>query len=564
MAPAFAQSGANGGLVQAGSLLELGRPEKFAQASANGIVVQEGLNRCNRYLHAWLAVAEPTTGLIPRNIMDSPYWNGKDSGADNYPFMVLSADITERPLLAAKLLPMLAAERKLTARPGWLHLTDDYNLKGKLGLRFDTPNAGRIFFNSAEYVKDGLLALTEWLGPSPWSERMFELVDDSFALAAVETPFGKVPVMGANKVAAVEISGDYLQALARLYWMSNRDPKYLRWGIRLADTYLLPEGKNHPTRDFMRLRLRDHGCEIVSGLCEFYASLHYASRLPDGGEWAAKKAVYEPHIHQMMDRILKVAVNADGIFYSDVNPQTGVVLNSTIADTWGYVFDAFYTVYLVDGTSAYRDAIVAPLSVLNLRYRGFGWEGAKFFKPKGIADGYADSIESALNLYNRFVDDPRVASVADWLDSEIKELWAYQRQNGIIEGWHADGNFARTTIMYCLWKTQGVTVQPWRADLRLGAVRDGETLRLVLSAKEPWTGTLNFDRPRHAENLHLPVDWPRINQFSEWFTVQSSREYLIRGAGSAPRRQTGAELAAGYPLSLSANSELELTVVPAR
>ena len=118
--------------------------------------------------------------------------------------------------------------------------------------------------------------------------------------------------------------------------------------------------------------------------------------------------------------------------------------------------------------------------------------------------------------------------------------------------------------MYCLWKTQGVTVQPWRADLRLGAVRDGETLRLVLSAKEPWTGTLNFDRPRHAENLHLPVDWPRINQFPEWFTVQSSREYLIRGAGSAPRRQTGAELAAGYPLSLSANSELELTVVPAR
>lgn len=97
----------------------------FATATANGALVQEGLNRCHRYLHAWLATAEPTTGLIPRNLTDSPYWNGKDSAADNYPFMVLSADFTERPLLAAKLRPMLDADRKLTVRPGWLRLTDD-------------------------------------------------------------------------------------------------------------------------------------------------------------------------------------------------------------------------------------------------------------------------------------------------------------------------------------------------------------------------------------------------------------------------------------------------------
>src|SRR6185369_13453783 len=183
-------------------------------------------------------------------------------------------------------------------------LTDDYNLKGTPGLRQPTANAERIFFNSAEYVKDGLLALTEWLGPSPWSERMFELVDDSFALANVETPFGKIPVMGSNKAVGVEVSGDYLQALARLYWMSGRDEKYLRWGIRLADNFLLPEGHNHPTRDFATLRLRDHGCEIVSGLCEFYATLHFAAQLPGGGEWAVKKSAYQPHLHEMLDRIL--------------------------------------------------------------------------------------------------------------------------------------------------------------------------------------------------------------------------------------------------------------------
>jgi hypothetical protein len=208
----------------------------------------------------------------------------------------------------------------------------------------------------------------------------------------------------------------------------------------------------------------------------------------------------------MLDRVLEVGTNTDGLFYNRVNPQTGAIVDRGISDSWGYVYDAFYTVFLVDGTSAYREAIVRPLAALNARYRGFGWEGAKPDKPKGSADGYADTIESALNLYNRFVDDPRVASAVEWMDAEIKQLWSYQRPDGIIEGWHGDGNFARTTIMYCLWKTQGVTVQPWRADLRLGAMREGETLKIVLAASEPWTGTLNFDRPRHAENLRLPVD----------------------------------------------------------
>jgi hypothetical protein len=538
-----------------------GRPP-FAHAADHGALVQEGLNRCNRFLHAWLAKAEPTSGLIPRNLKDSPYWNGRDSAADNYPFMVLSADLTERPLLAARLRPMLEAERRLTARPGWLRLTDDYNLQGTPGLRQATPDAERIFFNSAEYVKDGLLALTEWLGPSPWSERMFELIDDSFALAAVETPFGRVPLKGAGRAVGVEVSGDYLQALARVYWMSGRDEKYLRWGIRLADTYLLPEGRNHPTRDFPLLRLRDHGCEIVSGLCEFYATLHFAGRLPGGAEWAQKKAAYQPHLHAMLERILQVGVNPDGLFYNGINPQTGAVVDRGISDSWGYVYDAYYTVFLVDGTTAYREAIVRPLAALNERYRGYGWEGASAARPRGGADGYADTIESALNLYNRFSGDPRVASAADWMDSEILHLWSYQQPDGIIEGWHGDGNFARTTIMYCLWKTQGVTAQPWRADLRLGAVRTGETVHLVVAAEKPWEGTLVFDRPRHAENLRLPADWPRINQFPEWFTVQAGRKYRVTAGAAAPQVRTGAQLAAGLPVTLGAKAELELTVSP--
>lgn len=540
--------------------------DAFEQAAANGRVAAEGFERCHRFLHGWLRVAEPTTGLIPRNLTVSPYWNGRDSGADNYPFMVLSAHFTDRAAFDGVMRRMLATEQKLTARPGWLRLTDEYNLKGTLGLRFPEPNAERIFFNSAEYVKDGLLALTEWLGPSPWSERMFALIDDSFALAATDTPFGKVPLPGRNREVGVEVNGDYLQALARLYWMSGRQPKYLEWGARLADLHLLPEGKLHPTRDFTNLRLRDHGCEIVSGLCEFYATVALAGRLPGGEAWARKKAAYEPHIHEMLDRILAVGRNEDGLLFNQVNPQTGEVTEKAISDSWGYVFDGFYTVFLIDGTAAYREAALKPLGALEQRYRQFNWEPRSDpAMPRGSQDGYADSIESALNLCNRALEDPRTASALRWVDSEIRELWSRQQADGLIEKWHGDGNFARTTIMYCLWKTQGTSVQPWRADVRIGAVQEGGALNLSVAADQPWNGRVMFDRARHAEYLRLPIDWPRINQFPEWFVVRPGETYRVRETGSsATTTKTGAELLAGLEVALKAGEErrFEIARVP--
>lgn len=539
----------------------------FDRASANGRVAAEGFARCQRYLHAWLRVAEPTTGLIPRNLMDSPYWNGRDSAADNYPFMVLSAHFTDRAAFDGPMRQMLATEAKLTARPGWLRLTDDYNLKGKPGLRQAQPDAERIIFNSAEYVKDGLLALTEWLGPSPWSERMFALVDDSFALAAVETPFGKVPLAGLNTQVGVEVSGDYLQALARLYWMSGRDERYLRWGARLADLYLLPEGKHHPTRDFTVLRLRDHGCEIVSGLCEFYATVALVARSAGGqGEWAQKKAAYQPHLHEILDRVLAVGRNEDGLLYNEVNPQTGKITDARISDSWGYVFDGFYTVFLIDGTEAYREAAFKPLGALDAKYRHFNWEPRNDpAMPNGSQDGYADSLESALNLCNRAPDDARARSAFTWLDREIREMWSRQQPDGLIEKWHGDGNFARTTIMYCLWKTQGTRVQPWREDVRIGAVTESGKLMLTVAADRAWSGSVLFDHPRHADNLRLPIDWPRINQFPEWFVVRAGESYAVRELGSGKTQgKTAAELRAGLQVSLNAGQELRFEVAAVR
>ncbi len=201
------------------------------------------------------------------------------------------------------------------------------------------------------------------------------------------------------------------------------------------------------------------------------------------------------------------------------------VCSAFMSHTWGYLGDGYYTVFLVDGKEAYRDAALKPLGHLQAHYSGMAWEPND--TPYGSADGYADAIEGALNLLNRAQEGAHVPSTHGWLDSQIRILWDKQGPDGIIEGWHGDGNFARTTLMYVLWKSQGVTFEPWREDVRLGAVRQGDAVVLSLGSDKPWTGRVRFDRPRHAENLQLPLDWPRINQFPEWFVVREGRSYTV-------------------------------------
>ena len=48
-----------------------------------------------------------------------------------------------------------------------------------------------------------------------------------------------------------------------------------------------------------------------------------------------------------------------------------------------------------------------------------------------------------------------------------------------------------------------------------------------LVAEEPYRGRLIFDRRRHQLQMNLPIDYPRINQFPEWFTVDPELEYEV-------------------------------------
>ena len=500
----------------------------FRKAEQNARRANEQLFRCRRFVDGWLGHADPTTGLIPRNLTRNPdIWNAKDSAADNYPFMVLTCALTDRGLFEGRMLDMLRTETRLTSRVD--RLPDTWSFT-KQRFQDEAPDLGRIIFGGSEYVKDGLLPLTEWLGPSPWSERMLGIVDDIWKHGSVETPAGTIPSTN------VEVNGEMLQALSRIYWMTG-DAKYLEYAVLLGDYYLL--GDQHPTRNFTSLRLRDHGCEIVSGLSELYVAVSFAD--PE------KKKAYEEPIHAMFDRVLEVARNEHGMLANTFNPITGEA-DKRFCDTWGYNYNGVYAVYLIDGTEAYREAVRHVLSRLTEHLTDYHW---------GSADEYADSIEGAINLYNR----ERVESATEWIDSEIRDMWSVQQPDGVVEGWHGDGNSARTAIMYALWKTQGLTLQPWRTDVRLGAVRHGDALCVSLIAGEPWSGRLVFDNPRHKLQMHLPIDYPRINQFPEWFTAKADRRYRVADLNTGTVASfSGRQLQDGMPVEIEPDKELRLIV----
>lgn len=505
----------------------------FTTASENGKVVNEGFNRSLKFVNGWLKLADSVSGLIPRNINDKAsidIWNAKDCAADNYPFMVLTTALLDRNLFEGKMVQMLNSEIRLTSRLG--SLPDTYSFSKKAFLNKDTVIAD-IIFGSAEYVKDGLIPLTEWLGPSLWSERMMSIVDDAWKYAPVVTPFGNIISDDP------EVNGDMLQTLSRVYWITG-DKKYLELACRLGDYYLL--GKNHPTRDFKVLRLRDHGCEIVSGLCELYATVSYADK--------TRKESYKPQVYEMLDRILETGRNEDGLFYNSIDPVKGVPVNDGVADNFGYTLNGFYTVYLIDGIEKYREPVIVALSILNEKYRNFAWEGKS-------QDGYADAIEGALNLYTR----EKVPSAREWIDSEIKVMWNKQQESGIIEGWHGDGNFARTSIMYCLWKTGGTYLMPWREDLQIGAVQKDSLLYLSIYSEKDWKGKIMFDTKRHSEYMNLPVDWPRINQFPEYFTVEKEKTYsIITSNRRVEMFVSGEDLRNGFHIKLKGGNTTNLIV----
>ena len=108
-------------------------------------------------------------------------------------------------------------------------------------------------------------------------------------------------------------------------------------------------------------------------------------------------------------------------------------------------------------------------------------------------------------------------------------------------------------MMYNLWKSKGTYIQPWSSDVRLGAEMKGDSLYIMMHSRSAWEGKLHFDKVRHATQMKLPIDWPRINQFPEWYTVSPESDHKVLEVGKDMQSIEGSALIDGLPLTLEPN-----------
>jgi len=152
----------------------------------------------------------------------------------------------------------------------------------------------------------------------------------------------------------------------------------------------------------------------------------------------------------------------------------------------------------------------------------------------------ADSVESALYLAAR---EP-VPEALDWIESEVADLIGRQQPDGFLENWYGEGNFNRTLLLYALYKSQGCRPEQWFPGLELGAVPDGDGVRLSLRRR----AKIQFDFARHRRVMGFDKDYVRLNEFPEWFTVEENHLYRLRPSEGKARILLGSELIAGVVL----------------
>ena len=263
-------------------------------------------------VRAWLAQADPRTLLLPDTLpsfrADHPgvgLYTPHNSGADLAPYFVATAYLTDRALYEGRMREMLRSEIRSHERP---------RRHPRQPEAAGRASSGRTsLFGAAEYCKDGMIALTELLGRTAWYDRMVDMTAAVMRHAPVDSAFGRLPDAGA------EVNGDLLQTLTRLAPMTG-DRRFLEWAERIGDAYVrevLPRNHGLPGYDWDfarhsgpdRLRLRDHGNEIVVGLVMLYALEN------DLGRERAKE--YREPIARMLDRVL-ASTNADGMFFDEV------------------------------------------------------------------------------------------------------------------------------------------------------------------------------------------------------------------------------------------------------
>ena len=516
-------------------------------ARGNGEEARETLIRSKRVLEAYLKRLDPTTGLLPRTGKVST-WYVRDSAADLYPFLVMAAYYTDRPAFETTMMEILRNEIRYSTRLGML---SDNVLAGG-GFEKEEIDLDSVIFGSCEYAKDGLLPLTELLGHHAWYERMRGIADDVIAHAPYDSSFGKLPSISA------EVNGEFLQVLARLAFLT-RDSRYIQQMISIGDFYfheVIPKCNGLPAHlwdlkegkpaadDFV---FSDHGNEIAGGLSELVLFLKETGH--------PKFADYKGPMTDLIDTLLECGLNEDGVWYSKVSLADKRVTDARHAHCWGYLFNAVYTTYLITGEERFLRATERAM-------RAVTEKPTYLDDPEGSgrkygSNAYSDAIESAIVFLNRLPSE----ETSEVLDVCVKRFLSRQREDGIIEDWYGDGNYVRTALMYVLMKSQGTWIEPWREDTRLGAVREGDKVTLTLETEKPWRGRIRFDIPRHKRYFNLPVNYTRLNEFPEWYTVALDRLYTVR-IGDEVKTCVGGELRNGIPVSAGNEKPTVIEVSP--
>ena len=497
--------------------------DAFDQASESAAIAGHALSKVHRWLHeVALPKIDPETGLYKAD----GKWNSRDTAADCYPFFTWAAHVVDKDVLNGPVRNALHQEIALCNTVMRIPVPWDF----ETGAPSKDTDWENMVFEASEYVKDGLIAIVEATGYDEWFDRMRAIEDDIWATARVVTPYGNIPSEN------IEVNGEQLQALARLYTMTG-DERYLDYGDRLVDYYFAQE-------NFVPTRLRDHGCEIIGGLGLFHAV--ETTHRPE------KAKQHEAKLKHVYDVILEKGCNADGMMYDTLGKR-----DSRLSDGWGYNYVGYLCFDMATGKDVYKDHIVATLKNLSKpAYKDHKWEGDSI-------DGFADSIEGGLYLLNRLP----VAEGFAWADTETKNNMVdhpSRLENGELWGtMKLQANGVRTVLMHSLMHTRGVIARPWKQGLELGAAPQGDGVAIVLRATEDYDGILEFDLPRHRVYMGFEKDWPRMNTIPEWFTVEPAGVYQVRMAGSdAVRKFTGQQLHGGLAVTIKAGDTLKLEVMP--
>jgi len=473
------------------------------RARQSSAIAGNTIGKVQRWLHeVALKKIEPDTGLYHPD----GNFNYQDAWADCYPFLVWAAWLTDLDALNGPVRGALHAEIK--------HC--------KEGFFRDPANT----FGGSEYVKDGLIAVVEVTGKDEWFDRMKAIQDEIWAQPAIDTKYGRIPSTN------IEVNGEQIQALARLYTMTG-EIRYLKWAERLADYYLL-------AGDFVPTRLRDHGCEIIGGLGLLLGveSVHNP----------AKANAYLPHMKRMLDTVLEKGTNADGIMHDTLGPK------GRLSDGWGYNYVAYLCYDMVAGEAVYRAHMEQVLrNLAKPAYRNHLWEGNSI-------DGFADSVEGGIYIMNRLPVPQGLA----WADHEVAANIVYTDQKDHLWGtMKLQSNGVRTAIMHALMHTRGVIARPWQQGLALGASPMQDGVAVVIKADSDWSGKLVFDIPRHRLYLGFKHDWPRMNTLPEWYTVEPGKAYGVRIMDSGSEKTyMGEQLHEGLPIEVAAGQEKRLLIKP--